>query len=490
MKENRRRDSLFQLVKSLTGAEETAFLNENDKAKDTNYLRLFRELREAESYNEKQLKQSLSINSGNFSVTKAYLAEAINKSLRNFHNGNDPEFHFPKEIHTIRVYLRKELHELAERKLQLLKRYCLKYLLIEQLPEVLSLEYHIAELSRKDTEAIEEERKKLSKQLNDFFALTELNHKLFNLYVKSPALKKNDLIQLLNPLDAQFLSFPLTKLKSHPRVWDVYLGCGIWLSFIKGDMQKAFSLQKQKANLAFHNDYMLDFNVRGLLSIANNVASLAFEAGNKKEHDKAVEEMLIWHEKLKGYSEYKAEHRIYHRLISLQWHFPPKISQDELKVLEEEFLEQHGQFVTLRQLTGIVVFASTYIKLQDPDKAIEWINRFLSHPSYKLNPPLYGHIKLLQLLALLMKREWVSASNAAETLHKFLRKEMGTNHPASVFTRKIRSIKSDNSNRIFCSIYDELSTMADDDITDFARHCLDLKVFICKVLQNDEYRIH
>ncbi len=474
MRSKPKNDALFVLVRSLTDAEVAAFLNENEKSGDTIFYKLFQYIRNTDSFSEKEFRALWGINNSNFSVTKAYLTEVINKSLRNFHNGNDPEFHFPKEIHTIRVYLRKELHELAEKRLLLLKKYCLKYLLIEQLPEILSLEYHLAGIHRKDTTAIENERSLLSDQLSDFFALTQLNHKLFNLYVKSPSLSPAQLQSELAPLEKTFTAFQPERTKAHPRVRDVYLGCGVWYRFIKGDMQQAFRHQHEKALAAFENAYMRDFNVRGLLAIANNLASLAFEMGNEAEHTKAVGQMLEWHKSLKGYEQYKAEHRLYHHMIALQWRFRLSCTAEEVCRLEKQFEAIQPQMVPLRQLTIMIVLASTFVKLNQPEKALDWVNRFFSHTAYKSNPPLLAHIRLLQLLAMLMMQEWQTAVASADTLGKFLKKELGAAHAATLFVKKTRSVKADNAAKIYTNFMEELQSLPAEEIQKFSRHCIDL----------------
>lgn len=476
-------DSLFQLVKSLTDAEQSAFFNDNEKAADALYMQLFHSIRHADVYNEKELKELLHINNSNFSVTKAYLTEAINKTLRNFHNGNDPEFHVPKEIHTIRVYLRKELHELAEKRMQQLKKYCLKYLLIEQMPELLSLEYHVAEILRKDTDIIEEERRLLSENLNDFFTLTQINHKLFNLYVKSGGMKEAELKQKLIPFEQQLSTFDIAKLKINPRVWDVYLGCGVWLSFMQKNMMQAFLYQKEKASLAFVNPYMRDFNARGLLAIANNVASLAFETGNFEEHSNALERMLHNHTEIKGYELFKTEHRIYHQLLQLQWQYDlPSHAPQLLASLENEFAENHTQFAVMRQLINRIVFAASYIKLGQPQKAQDHINEFLQHPAYKSNPSLYIHIRILQLISLIMLKEWNTVSKTAESLLKFVRKELPKNDPAVIFAKKLRSVNELNASKTFKSCLTELETCSAEAYTKFALHCFDIKEFLKRSL--------
>jgi hypothetical protein len=138
---------LFDLIKVLSKAEKRYFtLGAGLQDGEKSYLMLFREVEKMEVYDEKKLKENLSkqgFKIENLPVAKSHLANTILKSLRSFHEGNNPEQTVFSLITGSEILKKKGLYKQSLKQLVKAKQLAQKFELHSYLFEILDREVFI-----------------------------------------------------------------------------------------------------------------------------------------------------------------------------------------------------------------------------------------------------------------------------------------------------------------------------------------------------------
>ncbi len=138
---------LFELIKSLSKAEKRYFtLNAGLQEGEKSYLMLFKEVEKMEVYNESKLKTSLSklgFKVQHLAVSKLHLANIIMKSLRAFHENNNPEQTVFSLLSGAEILKKKGLYKQSLKQLGKAKEISKKFELHSYLFEILDRQVSI-----------------------------------------------------------------------------------------------------------------------------------------------------------------------------------------------------------------------------------------------------------------------------------------------------------------------------------------------------------
>ncbi len=124
-------DHLFQLIRSLSGAEKRYFRSFALKGSDNEnsvYLQLFDAIEQQKAYNEKAiLRRRKKIRPAQLSNLKKYLYDLLLQSLRNYHAGRSVDIRLRAILDSLEVLYDKRLSEQCFRLLEKAKRLAHKY---------------------------------------------------------------------------------------------------------------------------------------------------------------------------------------------------------------------------------------------------------------------------------------------------------------------------------------------------------------------------
>lgn len=140
-------DELYTLIKALNKAEKAHFGKmalANSKDKKALHIKLYELLCKQKEYNEEKLLIELNpISKVNFSGLKKYLYAQIIKSLHDYHDKIDILTEIERHLHTVRIFLSKNLVEQANDVLTKAKTLALAHQEYNYLLVISSLEYSI-----------------------------------------------------------------------------------------------------------------------------------------------------------------------------------------------------------------------------------------------------------------------------------------------------------------------------------------------------------
>lgn len=171
----KRKDDLFKLIQSMSKSEKRYFTLDAQKAgkKDAKYLELFKAIGGMDKYEDEDLKTL----SNHLSVDKAYLYEAILRSMRDYHSKKSYSAQIKEKLIDAKYLFERELYELCQERLEEAK------LLAQEISDHLSLlminreERRIAYRNRKGNIPVQIDQL-LTQKEEDALALAEENNYL------------------------------------------------------------------------------------------------------------------------------------------------------------------------------------------------------------------------------------------------------------------------------------------------------------------------
>ena len=111
----KRKDDLFRLIQSMSKSEKRYFTLDAQKTgkTDAKYLELFKAISNMDKYEEIALKRL----SNHLSVDKAYLYEAILRSMRDYHSKKSRSAQIKEKLIDAKYLFERELYELCQERL-------------------------------------------------------------------------------------------------------------------------------------------------------------------------------------------------------------------------------------------------------------------------------------------------------------------------------------------------------------------------------------
>ena len=163
------KEDLFKLIKSLSRTEKRYFTLDAQKsgAKNSNYIKLFKEINKMEEYDESTLKKKYA----NLSMDKAYLYEAILKSMRDYRSPKSKRAQMKQLILDSKFLYERALYDQCAKRLQSAKQIAMS------LSDSLSL----LEISREERRLAKAKGiSKFNLRFDDFKAVKEVQIKNVN----------------------------------------------------------------------------------------------------------------------------------------------------------------------------------------------------------------------------------------------------------------------------------------------------------------------
>lgn len=236
------KEDLFQLIKALSKSEKRYFSLDAQKAgrKDSKYMELFQAMNEQDDYDEASLREQFG---ANLPSDKAYLYEAILRSMRDYHSARSLSARVKERMLDARFLYERGLPEQSERRLdeaaQLARdlddRLALLELNIQQ--------RHLTKSLRR--KAYQEELKSLIQEKNDHLSALslELNHmdtadELFVEILQNFQLKSAYDRAALRSRMAVFEQSPPGP--EHPKAYWRYLLCMAMYHQLLGEFEEVF----------------------------------------------------------------------------------------------------------------------------------------------------------------------------------------------------------------------------------------------------------
>ena len=411
------KQSLFDIIKSLSGSEQRYLKLSTEFREDSNYTRLFDCYSRMRTYNEaviqKEFKGEAILNQVH--VAENYLYKAILKCLRNFHSDSSIEFEIKNQLNDVEILYRKGLYQQCRSILNHIEKTALKYennfALIEvynwysELRQVMadnkSFPDHVTvyqnELNSLNAHKNTIEYKKISSDL--FF-----NLRSEGMYRDKEQLKEIEKIILSSLLQSEAKATTFRSKLSFYQLHGVY-------QTLKGDLEKAISFQQKVVSLLEANPHQIQKKPLFYLISMNN---LAIGLTKTKQFDEAIRVIQKLRASTKAFGIKNSidwQTKLFTITNSLELDVYIK-SNDFTKGIaliphiqsELERLQNHVNPVHELQ------FSFSFARLLHANKkykeSLRWINKLLNNPNKELRADIYCCARMLQIIIYYETKDW------------------------------------------------------------------------------------
>lgn len=273
----RSKEDLFKLIQSMSKSEKRYFTLDAQKSssKGSKYLELFKAINGMETYDESILKEKFP---KNLSTDKAYLYEAIMRSMRDFNSSKSISARIKEMIQDAKYLYERGLYDQCEHRLQDAR------VLAEDIDDQLALleinreERSLAWISRSDYDKkIEElisEKDSVLTAIFDFFKYADISSELMLVFKKGATNGRKEALQsIFKHMDQELLS------KSPRTMRKYYMSLGIFHR-MNGNAQeciqnfsKVVDLWEAHPNLKSEEYFKYVSDVSNLLNIQGSMAN-------------------------------------------------------------------------------------------------------------------------------------------------------------------------------------------------------------------------
>jgi hypothetical protein len=380
-------DQLHQLVHSLTKNEQGYFkkMSVGLGRKGNNYLKLFDAIRAQETYNEPELKKKFAAQnfSRNFSMAKAYLSDAILRSLRNYHAAESTDKRVEELIDNVRICFAKGLYETGKTFLRRGKALSEKHDLFHQHLLFLQYEFRMKRHFQQDITNLLVERERISSYLSIHHQLLLHSSRVLTLLQRfrtsRTSEERAELMEILHqvqPNDDKKLPLLLRHIAR-----ETMANCYAYL----GNRKMAFEVKRATLDIYVALPEQLAVYPYRYLKLLGNVLALAAESQPPEIFDEIY---LCLHELLalvSGELSLKKEIEVRFGIV---YHL---LHGDTLKAAvlgdkERDFILYAPELGDGRRLELSHILASAHFTAKQPKQALRWIRDLLDSPHITLQP--------------------------------------------------------------------------------------------------------
>ena len=426
------KQSIIDLIKSLSGSEKRYIKLSTEFREDSNSTRLFDCYERMRTYNEafikKEFKGEAVLNQ--IHVAENYLYHAILKCLRNYHSESSIEIEIKNQLNDVEILYRKGLYQQCRSTLNQIEKTALKYenhfVLLEvynwygELRQVMadnkSFPDHITlyqnELNSLNAHKNTIEYKKISSDL--FF-----NLRSEGMYRDKEQMRDIDKIALSSLLQSEAKATTFRSKLSFYQLHGAY-------RTLKGDIEIAIGYQQKVVALLETNPHQIQRKPLFYLISMNN---LAIGLTKIKKYDEA----LIAIEKL------RASTKTFHIKNSIDWQTKlfTITSSLELDVYiksddytkgialipqiqsELERLEKHVSPV--HELQFSFAFARLLHANKMYKESLRWVNKLLNNPNKEVRSDIYCCARMLQIIIYYDSKDWEALPFAIINTTRYLK---------------------------------------------------------------------
>ena len=398
-------DFLFQLIKSLTKGERRNFklfarLQEGDKK----YIQLFDAINKQKTYNEKKLLEQFKGErfTKQFSVPKNYLYNYLLKTLIIFQK--DQQTDLINQLNQIRVLLSKNLYQQAHKLVRKAKLLAERQERFPELMELLRYERIIYRQTAKMKEfrafivLIQEKENEILEKIQQLVTFEHLNDEIQLVLGKSEnSRSRSDLNSFSHILEDELIANEGKCLSTRSRIRRLDILTHIHK--YTGNLSK--SLQYSEQVIAIYDQHPTlkrDENLRYIIALSN-VALLYY---HQKRDPQTSKTLLL---KLKNTDVYTPQEqlRVFEKYYQLSLALAVGTGNVELGLqtiqdLEDNFKEVDGKIRKSQELGIYYLSAYFFLMINQPEKALSWINKVLNEPKTELRTDLQTMARILNLV--------------------------------------------------------------------------------------------
>ncbi|MEZ4883608.1 MAG: hypothetical protein R3E32_02635 [Chitinophagales bacterium] len=310
-------DDLFRLIKSLKQSEKRyfkVFSSTHVKGEQKNYVKLFEVVDKQEEYDEtailKKFKNEKFIKQ--FSVTKNYLYNFILKSLRSYYSGKDIDSKINEDLESVKLLHHRGFYKRALKIIRKTKQIAWEYEKINNLINVLELEYSCVAMCYSN-EKLKEYKKKYLTERAYLFEVIENTHQYHMLSDKVYDLYREDMVvrteEELKKYE-EVMRHPLLQNIDKALVYDSKkMFYNIWALYhtIKQEYSIAFFYDKMQLELLEENKKIKEDKIFDYIEICHNLLYNCIELKRYGEFNDIMKKVQVISEK-KEYTEKLSVH--------------------------------------------------------------------------------------------------------------------------------------------------------------------------------------
>ncbi len=410
---NYKKDSTFQLIKTLTKAEKRNFrlyAKHRHTSGDLKFVQLFDAMDKLEYYDEEQiLKKAPKISKGQLSNQKAHLYKVLLSSLRNL-NKNNSDIQVRENIDYARLLYNKGLYMQSLKILEKTKNLATKSFLTTLHLEVVEFEKEIE--SRYITRSIvqradnlTEESMKLVDEISSSNQLSNFALSLYDKYLKEGFVKNESDYDKMH--DFFIENLPKFKFENLDFFSRLYLyQSHVWYHLIIQDFKMCFKYAQKWVDLFEQNPNMIDIDPDMYLKGLHNLLNALYHVGTEHHHrfEEALTKMEEFNKKREGklnensellYFLYLEANRINNFFMTGEF-----TKGTEMIPYWEERMEHFADRLDpYRILVFYYKFASLLFGAGKNKEAIKYLNKIMSFGDQKLREDIHVYSRMLMLLS-------------------------------------------------------------------------------------------
>lgn len=403
-------DSLFQLIKSLSGQEKRyfkIFASRHTIGEKNNYLKLFDAIDKQEEYDEEAIR--LFFKKDKFIrqlfVVKSYLYEMILKSQDAYYAGSSIQIQLRHLVHYIEILYNKALYDQCLRMIEKAEKLAVKHEIFLTQLEIINWKLKVrgTTLFQKtldeDLSLFQQERKTITQKISNYHQYQFLNTKLFSKAVKKGWFPRSpeEIIQEYEPIisDSVFESPEKAislqaKILFHNTISAYY--------HLKGDHKKSYFHSKEAEKIFLENTLLIENNQEDYLSCLSNLIFTSMFLGNYEESFRHINVL----KKLTPPS------KALQAKIIISAYLPELISYNingyvdaGLKLIPEieNKLRSFQNILPRRDVLYIQYnFSCLYFKANEFKKSAQWVFQILNESETGFLPDLHAKTKILNLM--------------------------------------------------------------------------------------------
>lgn len=406
------KQSLFDIIKSLSGSEKRYLKLSSEFRGDSNYTRLFDCYERMRTINEsiiqKEFKGEAILNQ--IHVTENYLYKAILKCLRNFHADSSVEFEIKNQLNDVEILYRKGLYQQCKSILGHIEKTALKFENHFVLMEVYNWYGELRQVME-DIKSFPNHMDIYQNELNSLNA-----HKNIIEYKKISRdmffnMRREDKDQM-REIEKIILSSSLqseAKATTFRSKLSFYQLHGEYQT-LKGDLEKAISLQQRVVLLLESNPHQIQRKPLFYLNSMNNLATGLIKIKQYSEAIRAIEKLRASTKTFGIKNSIDWQTKLFTITSSLELDLYIK-SDDLTKGIEliphiQAELERLKSIDPVDELRFGFAFASLFLGNKKYKESLRWINKLLNNPDKELLPDIYCCARMFQLIIYYETKDW------------------------------------------------------------------------------------
>lgn len=371
----RSKEDLFHLVQAMSKSEKRYFVLDAKKSgrTDSRYLSLFDAINEMDEYDEAPLKHRFA---ANLSSDKAYLYEAILRSMRDYRSQSSKAAQVKERLMDARYLYERGLYDQSTERISEAKAMAAEledqFTLLEiNREEQVSLIDRRAKVQLEHIEKLNEEREWTLKGIDEELRYLDLYYRLLLELYKDFNLKDEQRIEAIKTILPLNLLEGANMPKSPQALRRFYL-CNMVYYNLLGDLEKVYFYSKQA--VAWWDDFptLKEEEFHRYIGEINNLVNTCYKLDGK------ISEAYGWYERLKNEKSSGSLHnqKIFFRYLSLSrllYHLNKNEFVDAGKLLPE-IIEGMNKFGLKKNIALAGNIATVYFLINDYVNCVKWVD--------------------------------------------------------------------------------------------------------------------